>query len=269
MEKITHTQIHVGLENPVKILHITDIHITKANELDTESHQQLMKKRAEVFKEEGNFPPKAPEEYLAEAIELAKKEDALLVCTGDAIDIHTHGCLECFSTLIRDADLMFSPGGHEHQRRCVRTMEEPYPYWENVRPQIESEFSRFDLYLESRVIHGLNIVTADNSMDYFAPHTLEMFRKELAKNLPMIVFFHDYLWNWHLLCKEPYSPNIRLTPEDYRASHEMIDLLLHHPLVVATFSGHGHGEEEREIDGKRHYMTDGLFKGIARMIEVT
>jgi hypothetical protein len=48
----------------------------------------------------------------------------------------------------------------------------------------------------------------------------------------------------------------------------MIDLLIKHPLVITTMSGHGHRDEERVIEGKRHYMTDGLFKGKARMIEI-
>ena len=269
MENVTYTHIHIGLEKPVKILQVTDIHITKANDSDTPRHHELMKKRTEVFRAEGNYPPKAPEEYFLESIELAKKEDALLICTGDAIDIHTNGNLEYFRELIQDQDMMFTPGGHEHQRRCVCTMEEEYPYWETIRPKLEAEFPQFDLYFESRIIGGLNIITADNSLDYYAPRTLEAFKRELEKGLPIIVFSHDYIWDRQLNYKEPYHPNIRLTSEDYKASHEMIDLLLHHPLVITTFGGHGHRYEEREIDGKLHYATDGLFKGNARMIEIT
>lgn len=268
MEKITHTRIHIGLEKPVKILHVTDVHITKADERDIPRHHELMKKRKEVFRKESGYLPKSPEEYFSEAIALAKKEDALLVCTGDAIDIHTYGNLDFFLNLIKDEDLMFSPGGHEHQHRCVRTMEEDYPYVETIRPKLEEEFSRFDLYLESRVIGGVNIITADNSLDFFHRRTLEAFRRELDKNLPIIIFFHDYIWDTLLNMNEPYHPNVRLTPEDFRVNREMIDLILHHPLVITSFSGHGHRDEVREIDGKMHYMTDGLFKGIARMIEI-
>ncbi len=74
MENITYTKIHVGLEKPVKILHVTDVHITKANEKDTPEHHRLMKRREEVFKKEGNFPPKTPEEYFLDAIAFAKKK---------------------------------------------------------------------------------------------------------------------------------------------------------------------------------------------------
>ncbi len=266
--KLTYTNLHIGIDAPVKILHTTDVHLAYANELDTPAHHELMQVRKELFFKEGGCPNKTPEEFFREAIDLAKKEGALHVCTGDVTDIHTHGCLAAFEEITGEADLMFSPGGHEHQRQCVRTMEEPYPYAETVRAQIEQEFSRWDLYLESRIINGLNIVTADNSLDYYDRRTLEAFKREIAKGLPIIVFSHDPIWDGMLNRTAPNHPNVRLTAEDYRVSHEMIELLTHHPLVVATFAGHGHKDEERTIEGKTHYMTVGLFKGMARMIVV-
>ena len=45
MIHITNTKLCVGLEKPVKLLHITDIHLTYANENDIPYHQKLMKKR--------------------------------------------------------------------------------------------------------------------------------------------------------------------------------------------------------------------------------
>jgi hypothetical protein len=268
MLNLTHTKLSAGLKRPVRILHITDVHLTYANEKDTPHHHCLMEKRFQTFYKEGDCPPFTPKEYFEQAIVLAKEENALLVCTGDAIDIHTNGNVEIFKEIVKGEDLMFSPGGHEHQRRCVRTMEEPYPYRETARARLESELDRFDLSFESRLIGGVNVITADNSMDYFTRETVEAFKRELERGYPIVVFFHDYIWDKLLNLKESYHPNVRLTEEDYRCSHEMIDLLLHHPLVLTTVSGHGHCDEERVIDGRTHYMTVGLFKGQARMIEI-
>lgn len=267
MLHITKTKIHLGLTAPVKILHVTDVHLTVADELDSVEHHELMKKRTEVFRKEGSFPQSSPLEYFEEAFALAKAENALLVCTGDAIDIHTHGNVQLLQSLFDGKDLMFSPGGHEHQRICRRTMEEPYPYWETIRPQLESEFPAFDLSFEARVQNGLQIITADNSLDYFSKKTVDAFKSALAKGLPTVVFFHDPIWDSILNKTEAYHPNVRLTEQDYKTSHEMLDLLLHHPLIIATFAGHGHNDDERIIVEKTHYMTAGLFKGKARMIE--
>ena len=268
MENIVYTKINVGLEKPVRILHITDVHITESNDFDTDFHKKLMKERREVFVKEGNTPTKTPIEYYNEALALAKKENMLFVCTGDVIDLHTNGNIAILQEITGGVDRMFSPGGHEHQRDIVRTMEEPYPYVENVRHKLEKEMSRFCLSLESRVVNGLNIVTADNSLDYYSEKTLAALKKEIEKGLPIIVFSHDPIWDNLLNRWEPNHPNIRLTPKDYRISHGMIDILLNHPLVITTVAGHGHAFEEREINGKIHYMTDGLFKGAARIVEV-
>ena len=62
MIRITNTKLNVGLDKPIKILHITDIHLTYANENDTPQHHRLMKKRFDVFQEEGGFPPFTPKE---------------------------------------------------------------------------------------------------------------------------------------------------------------------------------------------------------------
>ena len=57
MIRLTHTKLNVGLREPVKILHITDVHLTYANETDTPRHRCLMQKRFDVFQKEGDFPP--------------------------------------------------------------------------------------------------------------------------------------------------------------------------------------------------------------------
>ena len=79
--------------------------------------------------------------------------------------------------------------------------------------------------------------------------------KELEKGLPIIVFSHDPIWDRMLKHTAPYHPNVRLTEKDYKASHEMIDLILNNPLVITTFAGHNHKHMEMEIDGKIHYST--------------
>lgn len=265
MREITKTVLNIGLTEPVKILHITDGHLTKANEKDSERYHELMKKRTNTFQIEGC---KTPAEYFVDAIQLAEEKGYILVNTGDAIDLYTQGCLEQYHEIADGHEMMFTPGGHEHQKNCVRTMEEPDEYYKEVREKLKKDFKEYDLDLTSKVVNGLNIVCADNSLDYYNKRTVELFKKELEKGLPMIVFSHDPIWDSILKKTAPMHPNIKLTEEDYKASHEMRDLLLNHPLVIATFGGHDHVEQSMLINGKTHYCTAGLFKGMCRYIEV-
>lgn len=268
MQEILHTVIDIGLEKPIKLLQVTDVHLTEYAEDDPDFQKELLDWRVQTFAKEGGYPPNTPEEYLREAIALAEDMGATLVLTGDIIDIHTKGNVELFRNIIRGHDMMFTPGGHEHQRVCVRTMEEEYPYFEIMRAKLKDEFPEFNLDFESRIIGGVNIITANNSLDYYNAYTVARFEEELKRGLPIVVFSHDPVNDSLIGLTEAYHPNVKLTVEDYATSNRMLDRLLHDPLVVTTFAGHSHQNEEFEIDGKTHFVTAGLFKGICRLIEI-
>ena len=270
MVDVIHTTLKVGLEKPVKLLHITDVHLTKYSENDPEDQQALLQRRHLTFRREGAEPLLDPEAYFAEAIAMAEEMGATLVVTGDVMDLFSEGNVREFHRIADGHDMMFSPGGHETQRICRRTMEEPYPYWVEMRQKLAKAFPEFDLDFESRVIGGLNVITANNALDYYNADTAGRFRRELERGLPIVVFSHDPLTDGLLNCTEPYHPNITLTPEDYRISHEMITLLREHPLVKGVFGGHWHVQRDGVLEnGKPTFCTPGLFKGICRLIEVT
>ncbi len=268
MQEILHTVIEVGLEKPVRLLHITDIHLTAYADEDPESQKELLQKRYDAFRKSGGYPPLDPEGYFREAIALAEEMDATLIVTGDVIDLHSQGNVAKFHEIADGHDMMFSPGGHEFQRICRRTMEEEGDYAEVMQKKLAEEFPEFDIHFESRIIGGLNVITANNSLDYYNAYTVARFEEELARGIPMIVFSHDPIHDKLMGLTESYHPNVKLTAEDYRTSNRMRDALLHHPLVVTTVAGHWHYGEEAEIDGKTHYVTPGLFKGICRLVEV-
>ncbi len=268
MQQVIHTVINIGLEKPVKLLHITDVHITKYAESDPDFQKNLLDMRVDIFREEGEYPPLTPEEYFEEAFELAETEGAIPVVTGDVIDIHTQGNVAYFSDFISDKHLLFTPGGHEYQRVCVRTMEEGEEYVSRVKAELQEQFPQFDLDFSSHIIGGVNIVLANNALDYYNAYTVARFEEELQKGLPIIVFSHDPINDRLLNRTDNYHKNITLTEQDYKTSHRMLTALWQDPRVVATVAGHWHRNEEFEAFGKTHYTTDGLFKGVCRLIEL-
>ncbi|MBR6790620.1 MAG: hypothetical protein IKM31_07120, partial [Oscillospiraceae bacterium] len=179
MERIVHTILDIGLEKPVKILHITDVHLTVSFEDDTDEVKETMARRTEIFRKEANYPPCTPSEYFAEAIALAEEMGAVLVCTGDVCDLNLPCCHKEFHRIADGHDMIFTPGGHEYQKRYVHTVAEGAEYIRSVRPKVQAAFPEFDLPLTSRVVNGLNIVAADNGIDYYSAETFERFKKEL------------------------------------------------------------------------------------------
>ena len=130
MEKIIHTVIELGLESPVKLLQITDVHLTAYADEDPPSQKELLSRRYGDFRRSGEYPPLDPEQYFREALDLADRMGALPILTGDIIDLHSAGNVALFRKIIAGRDVMFTPGGHEHQRICRRTMEEEGDYAE-------------------------------------------------------------------------------------------------------------------------------------------
>lgn len=268
MLDIIHTKLNLGLEKPVKLLHVTDVHICEVSPLDEPWQQELMKERIGVFEREGNFPEKTPEEFFKESIALAKELGATLVVTGDVYDIHTKGNLKKFKDLIKHEDMMFSPGGHEYQYQIVRTLEEPDGYGAKMEAQLKEELPEFDLDFEVRQLGGVNVITANNALDYYPAYTVNRFEETLENGLPTIVFSHDPLDDKLLNKTEAYHENVKITKEEYAVSHRMLTALKTNPQVVTTFTGHNHITREYEIEGKKHYLTGGLFKGVCRLIEI-
>lgn len=266
--ELIRTEIRVGLERPVRLLHVTDAHMTAFSPEDPPEQAELLKKRRESFLRAGGGLPTDGEGYFRLALSLAEELGALPVVTGDIADLHSRGNIGLFREIVGEKDMMFTPGGHEHQRIIRRTMEEEGGYAEAVRGELSRELSRFDLDFESRIINGLNVVTADNSLDYYSAATVSRFEAELERGLPMIVFSHDPVNDPRLGITEPYHPNVRLSPEDYALSNRMRDALLHDDTVVATVGGHWHRSAETVLFGKTHYVTDGLFRGVCRLIQV-
>ena len=269
MKKIIRTVIHAGAEKPFKILHITDVHLTFADETDPQDQIEKERRRWDTFRKEGNFPPFEPEEYFKKAIALAEELGAVLVLTGDAMDLLTNGNLAEFHRIADGHDMMFTPGGHEMQKRFHRTLEEPDGYWMEARKRLQKGLPEFDLDFSCRIVNGVNLICADNSLDYYNAETYRRFREEQAKGLPMILFSHDPLRTDHLRKTESWCEHITLTPEDFRISHEMINAIQSDPKVVAYFTGHSHAEVEWPMNnGAICYETPGLYAGICRLIEV-
>lgn len=269
MQELLRTKIKAGLTRPVRLLHITDVHLTAAAPgQDSEELCELLARRKESFRRAGGYLPQSTEELFEEALDLAEELCALPVITGDAFDLHSRGNLDLFRRLIQNRDVMYTPGGHEYQTAIRRTMEEEGDYALRMTKKLARELPTFDLDLESRVIGGLNVVTVNSGLDYFNRTAAERFEKELSRGLPTVVFTHDPPNDQRMGITEPYHPAVKLTKEDYAVSNKMLSELISNDLVIATFSGHWHRTSEEQISGKTHFVTDGLFRGVCRLIEV-
>ncbi len=269
MKKIIHTVLHLGIETPVKLLHITDVHISKTNEKDPEDQIALGKVRENLFQREGEFPPFSPSEYLEKAFALAEEMDALPVLTGDIFDIQTYGNIEEFHRICDGKDFLYTPGGHEFQKRCHITLDEPDGYWVASREKLKKALPGIDLDFTCRTVGGVNLIMADNSLDYYNKETVCRYFEALNNGLPTLVFSHDPLRTECLNRGTLWTPNMApITEEDLAESLRMLEDLKTNPQIAAVFAGHSHIEWETAYESTVCYETPGLFKGFCRLIEI-
>ncbi len=259
--------LHLGLVHPVKIFYMTDIHLAYADESLGDPPELIPHagKRTEVFKKEAGYPPKNPEEYFAEGMDLGRSCD-LTVITGDVLDFISRANFAAADRVLKGYDYMFTAGNHEF---CPRVgVPDSYTRRVEIYGDIQRHFKgnmRFDF----RILGGLLVVTFDNSYNYFEGELTEKLTDVLDRyRLPTIVFCHVPLDDAHITREKPDK---YLLPDEKMIADTdtMLEILRTRDEVKAVFSGHWHGNRDRTIvNGKPQYTVGGAFKGIAAMIEI-
>lgn len=263
--RVIHLQL--GLEKPVRILHLTDAHISIADDQDIEWCMERAAVRREVFFKEGNRPERDPVAYMEEAMEYSKNFDCT-VFTGDIMDHAFHGSEVIARNVLAGKDYMFCAGNHELYKYIAPN--EFTRDFSGVLDEVQT-FFRGNLRMESRIVGGVNVVTVDNSRVTVWPEgVLDFLKAEVAKGLPILLFCHCPLND--RMRSLTYSFNPETGTEEQRkiatASAEIVNYIAEEPLFKATFAGHYHYNTSESLNGKTTYILGGLFKGIVGEILV-
>lgn len=106
MLKIKKTTIKIGLEKPLKILHMTDSHLPFYCDSDSENMIRQGKKRNE----------KRSVRNLNKLIKYGEKNCELIVHTGDLIDYISKPCVEFAKDFLKRDKFLFVAGNHEYAK---------------------------------------------------------------------------------------------------------------------------------------------------------
>lgn len=259
-------QFHLGLEKPIKILHITDVHLSLADERN-ENMIEYAAGRRDVFFREAKFPERDPVGYLQEAMEYSKNFDCT-VFTGDVVDFNTYKNYDVAKEILAGRDYMFAAGNHEF---TPKPGIDSYALRDSTKDYIQSHF-RGDMFFESRTVGGVNVVTADNGFTTWTEKQYEQLKAEVAKGLPILLFTHVPIES-NLLKSECYNRDIIFnrmggTEADIEISVKVMKYLAEEPLFVGFCGGHWHNNAVLDFCGKPSYVVGGLFKGIVGEIVI-
>ncbi len=254
MKKIE-TKLHIGLEKPFSVLHITDTHFFLADDRDNERKNKLSVKRAK------HFP--APEEDLSEACAYAEEHGLPIVHTGDLIDFVSEANLDRAKRFIDENDVLFIAGNHEFSQ-YVGEAPEDEAYRNQSLSHVQTFFKE-DIRFNARVIGGVNFIGIDNGYYRFDQEQLDSLKKEVTRGLPIILFVHDPLYDPAVFDFAYAIHNGRCSalvgvPEEKLSTYteafripieradeitaEMIAYIKSTPLIKAVLAGHIHDDHD-------------------------
>ncbi|MCR5689515.1 MAG: metallophosphoesterase [Clostridiales bacterium] len=279
--KLERSTLEIGLERPVKLLHVTDTHLALCDERDNERKREMARRRTSMAK---------ALRYLEEHIAYAEENCDLLVHTGDLIDFVSRANVEKAREILKNDRIFFIAGNHEYSQYMGEA-------WEDNAYRMNSymEIDRMGgfgspMLWNTRVVGGVNIVGMDNSYYLFEDWHIEKLKTEVEKGLPVILAFHDplfeeslYRYHFERVPGEPCAYLVGCDEEhlgrysEFRAVQQrpdaptlrMIGYIRSEPRIKAVLTGHLHFSFVSDITPSLpQFVTGGGYEGIAREITV-
>ena len=273
--KLLKSTVEIGLAEPVRLLHVTDTHLALVNERDDARKHELARRMGDPDKEK----------YLLEHIAYAKAHCDLLVHTGDLMDFVSNANVERARQVVADEHFFFIAGNHDYSQYVGEAWEDN-AYRMNSYMQMGYGLG-VPMFFNARIVKGVNIVGIDNSYYQFEDWQLWRLRREVEKGLPIVLAFHDPLFEQSLYdfhrtehptdsyyvvgCDEahllPYSEFRAVQQRPTEATLRMIDYIRSEPRIKVILSGHLHFDYESKLtEGLTQFVTGGAYEGCAREV---
>lgn len=182
--KILHTPVVCGAEKPFTLLHISDTHLTLADERNDKRKIDLADGRSSCFT--------SALSDLREAEEYARENHLTIVHTGDLIDFVSEANLDAAKKFTSGNDVFFSAGNHEFSLYVGEAFEDE-AYRNQSLAHVQESFTN-DIRFASRVINGVKLIAIDDSYYRFDRPQLEKLKKETEDNLPIILLMHNPIY---------------------------------------------------------------------------
>ena len=269
-----------GLERPLTLLQVTDLHLINTDARDSEERQALRRAYSE-------WAPYSNEilEDIGEYCQI-EKPDAV-VFTGDISGFPTCKNLNILQNFLEQKcpPYLFVFGNHER----IFTMRDFTPEMQQQYTKMYAFALQGDPSIQTMDLAGIRLIGIDNSYNQISAEQLKQLEKLFSDDLPCILFFHVPMYLPALLqpvmdaWKQPFMMGTPLSvvPDMNKdliptASTEAFVKLLttQQTPVQAMFAGHIHffDREDEFFPGKKQYVTpmattlDG--RGLARRIQL-
>ena len=182
---LAYQHIHIGLEKPFSVLHISDTHLTAAYPDENAKKQELHAKRSLTF---GG----RQEEALRDSLAWAKDHVDYVVHTGDLIDWQSRANYDLVKKYLgpQAGSLVASLGNHEFSPDMwLSPAKEEESFKDRSRKELAETYP-FDIQLQSTVVNGVNFVAIDDVYATVPAVVVARFQAEVKKGLPIVLCMH-------------------------------------------------------------------------------
>ena len=181
---LAYQHIHVGLEKPFSILHISDTHLTAAYPNEPEVKQKISRIRTETFGGQ-------QENALVSSLEWAKSNVDYVLHTGDLIDWQSEANFD----LVRKhygGIALGTMGNHEYSPSMWLSEEKESrdDAWRAKTADRLSAAYPFDISFHAQAVNGVNFVMIDDVYGGVSAKQVERFAAEVKKGLPIVLCMH-------------------------------------------------------------------------------
>lgn len=274
-----------GLAAPVKVLQVTDTHIScdDASDRAYDAYSTRMRQAFVSLKHHETGRPTTPVECLKELMRFGVEQKVdLLALTGDIVNYPSATAVEFVRQSVAAAGIphVYTAGNHDwHYEGMEGTAEQLRREWREKR--LKPLYEQTNLSFSSVVLKGLNFVTLDNSTYQVDEEQLAFFERQVARNLPLVLLVHIplYVAPMRTCCGHPdwgagTDKNFTIErrqrwPEkgNQPSTMEFVRRVRTAPSLAAVLTGHWHSHFMSLEDNLVQYVTPAGFNGRHRLIE--
>lgn len=274
MVHITKNSLKIGLEKPIKLLHVTDTHISDTDERDDERARQICSR----------LPAEEIRNNFRETIDYCNQNCDMMAHTGDLIAVVSPKSLETVREMLDTCkNYALIAGNHEFSLYMGEAWEDT-AYKMTQYPKVR-KYLQEDLLFTAKEIGGVNVVGVDNSYYQVEPWQLWRLQQEVKKGLPIVLMLHVPLFEESL-----FKASMAASPEcSYLAGCDEEHLMQYHnefrevqqrptadtlrfihyvqnePMIKCLLTGHLHFAHEGTLPGGTPQFVTGLgWEGYAR-----
>jgi predicted MPP superfamily phosphohydrolase len=249
-----------GATNSLKVMHITDTHISVRVEQEAEmiKHTERMHNAyAGTRKHYTQAVSKTTFQYLDEVLQRAKKEKVeLVLLTGDIVNFPSPASVEYVCDRLKQTGIpwLYIAGNHDwHYEGLEGTQESLRKTW--IEKSLLPLYQGRNPLFYSEVIKGINFIGIDNSTIKVSPEQTEFLKAQLARPEPIIVFSHI-----------PYSFNGEGKIGELVAFSRL--LKANSDQVIGIFAGHIHQATYSFCGNMCQYVSLPGFEGASFVAEI-